>query len=132
MAPVWEIEAGNGRTILLVIAHADDVTLFVGGTVARWADAGWRVMVVRVTDDAATLTANRMQFEAAAGILGVAAIVELGYPTDTLANVSEIELREHVIRLIRTYEPYALVTFDPYGVFHEDNQDHIRLAAAVD
>ena len=92
-----EIEPGGERAILVVIAHADDLTLFVGGTVARWAEAGWRVMVVRVTDDRwdsvgldedATVLANRLEFETAAGILGVSAIVELGYPTDVLGDQS--------------------------------------------
>lgn len=136
-----QFEAGGGRAVLVVIAHADDLTLFIGGTVARWAEAGWRVLVVRVTDDRwdsvgldedATVLANRLEFETAAGILGVAGIVELGYPTDVLADQRETEMREHVIRLIRTYKPYALVTFDPHGGAPEDNQDHLKIAAAVD
>jgi LmbE family N-acetylglucosaminyl deacetylase len=35
---------GEGRTILLVIAHADDPALSLGGTLLRWADAGWRIV----------------------------------------------------------------------------------------
>ena len=38
--------------------------------------------------------------------------MELGYPTDVLADASEVELREKIIRLIRTHRPYALVSFD--------------------
>jgi LmbE family N-acetylglucosaminyl deacetylase len=45
------IAPGEGRTILLVVAHADDPALFLGGTILRWADAGWRIVCVRVTDD---------------------------------------------------------------------------------
>lgn len=132
---------GEGRTILLVIAHADDPALSLGGTLLRWSDAGWRVVCVRVTDDrwdsvgmteAATIVANKAEFEAAARLLGIAETVELGYATDVLGDVSEVGLREHIIRLVRTHSPYALVTFDPYAMFGEDNQDHIKLAAAVD
>ena len=133
--------AGAGRTILLVIAHADDPALSLGGTLLRWADAGWRVVCVRATDDrwdsvgmteAATIEANKAEFEAAARLLGIAETVELDYPTDVLGDVSEVGLRAHIIRLVRTHRPYALVTFDPYAMYGEDNQDHIKLAAAVD
>ena len=135
------IEPGLGRVVLLVVAHADDVALFLGGTVAAWADAGWRVVVVRATDDrwdsvgsdaASTVTANREEFERAAAILGVAEIVELGYPTDTLGDVSTVDLRERIIHAVRTHQPYALVSFDPYSMYGEDNLDHIVVARAVD
>jgi LmbE family N-acetylglucosaminyl deacetylase len=33
------IAPGEGRTILLVVAHADDPALFLGGAILRWADA---------------------------------------------------------------------------------------------
>ncbi|MEY5058463.1 MAG: GlcNAc-PI de-N-acetylase, partial [Actinomycetota bacterium] len=51
MAEVVDLTGGRNRVVLLVVAHADDPTLFLGGTVARWADGGWRVVVVRATDD---------------------------------------------------------------------------------
>ena len=132
---------GQGRCILLAIAHADDAALSLGGTLLRWADAGWRIVCVRATDDRwdsvgltepATIAANKAEFEAAARVLGIAETVELGYPTDVLGDVSEVALRERIIRLVRTHRPYALVTFDPYARYGEDNQDHIKLAAAVD
>ncbi len=140
-AMVRTIEPGDGRVVLLVVAHADDMALFVGGTVAAWVDAGWRVVVVRVTDDrwdsvgsdeASTAAANRSEFEQAATILGVDDIVELGYPTDTLGDVSTVELRERIIHAVRTYRPYALVSFDPYAMYGEDNLDHVVVARAVD
>lgn len=138
---VRTIEPGNGRVVLIVVAHADDVTLFIGGTTAAWAAAGWKVVVVRVTDDrwdsvglseAETIAANTVEFQQALGVLGVDEVVELGYPTDTLADVSEVELRERLIRLVRVHRPYALVTFDPYAMYGEDNQDHLKVAAAAD
>ena len=141
MAEIRAIEPGDGRVVLLVVAHADDPTLFLGGTIARWADAGWRVVCVRATDDrwdsvghteAETIAANAEEFRASAAALGIAELVDLGYPTDTLADVSEVELRQHLVRLVRTHRPYALVTFDPYAVHGEDNQDHLMVAAATD
>jgi LmbE family N-acetylglucosaminyl deacetylase len=136
-----DIQPGQGRTILLVVAHADDPALFLGGTILRWADAGWRVVCVRVTDDRwdsvglsadETIARNAEQFRKAAAILGIAEIVELDYPTDVLGDVSEVALREQIIRQVRTHRPYALVTFDPYARPAEDNQDHVKVAQAVD
>jgi LmbE family N-acetylglucosaminyl deacetylase len=48
---IHAIGPGGGRALLLVVAHADDPALFLGGTLALWSRAGWRVIVVRVTDD---------------------------------------------------------------------------------
>jgi LmbE family N-acetylglucosaminyl deacetylase len=140
VAPL-DLQPGAGRTVLVVVAHADDVALFIGGTVAVLSDAGYRVVVVRVTDDRwdsfglteeETIAANLVEFQKACDILGVAEIVELGEPTDVLADVSEVRLREMIIRQIRVHQPYALVTFDPYAMYGEDNQDHHKVAAATD
>jgi LmbE family N-acetylglucosaminyl deacetylase len=140
-ATVRPIEPGAGRVVLVVVAHADDVALFLGGTVAAWSDAGWRVVVVRVTDDrwdsvgsdeASTIAANRDEFQRSCGVLGVAEIVELGHPTDRLGDMSTVALREQIIRAVRTHRPYALVSFDPYAMYGEDNLDHIVVARAVD
>jgi LmbE family N-acetylglucosaminyl deacetylase len=125
----------------VVVAHADDLAFFCAGRVASWADEGWRVVVCRVTNDdkdsvgldkAETERRNSSELRAAASILGVSQIEELGFETDTLGDVSEVALRERLIRLYRRHKPYATLTFDPYGAFHEDNQDHIRVAQASD
>ena len=141
MAVLVDIEPGAGRVVLVVTAHADDAALFLGGTIARWSSTGWRVVVIRATDDRwdsvglsedATIGAARQQFEQAAAALGVDEIVDLGWPTDTLGDASEIALRERIIREIRRLRPYALVTFDPYAMYGEDNMDHVLVARATD
>ncbi len=129
------------RTLMMIAPHADDAALFCGGTLAKRAREGWNVVVVRVTIDdkdsvalgvEETIERNAAEFAEAARILGVSEIVELGYPSDCLAEVSEVELRERFIRLYREHRPYAVFSFDPYGVLYENNQDHVRIAQAVD
>ena len=136
-----QIQPGEGRTVLVFAPHADDGSIFAGGTLALMSDAGWRVVMVRVTNDALdsvgvsrdeTIRLNTEQMHDAMMVLGVTEFVELGYETDVLGDVSEVELREHVIRLFRTYRPYAVMSFDPFGMFHENNQDHFKVAYAVD
>jgi len=140
-ARVRSIEDGQGRTVLVVVAHADDVALFLGGTVAAWSAANWNVVVVRATDDrwdsvgsteAATIEANQNELAAALDVLGVAELVDLGLPTDTLGDLSLVALRERFIHAVRTHRPYALVSFDPYAMYGEDNLDHVAVARAAD
>ncbi|MEM7023819.1 MAG: PIG-L family deacetylase, partial [Pseudomonadota bacterium] len=78
---ICEIPPGDGRVVLLVVAHADDPALFLGGTLALWTEAGWQVVVVRVTDDrwdsaelstAETIRRNKTEFDKAMKILGIA------------------------------------------------------------
>jgi LmbE family N-acetylglucosaminyl deacetylase len=127
-------------TVLVICPHADDGALFCGGQIAKFADAGWHVVLVRVTDDRTdsiglsydeTIRVNTEQLHDAARIMGVRDVVELGYATDCLGDVSRVELRERFIRLLRQYRPYAVMSFDPYAQY-EPNLDHIVTAQAVE
>ncbi len=128
------------RTAMVISPHADDAAAFCGATLAKFADQGWRVVLVRVADDAKdsvgltleeTKRRNTAELHRAADILGISEIVELGFETDCLADVSEVALRERIVYLFRKYRPYAVFTFDPFGLY-EDNMDHIRVAQAVE
>ena len=132
---------GVGHTVLVIVAHADDAALFIGGTLRLMADRGARLVLLRVTDDRydsvglgvpETIAANTAQMHAAMAVLGVSEVIELGWETDCLGDASEVKLRERFIYHVRRLQPYAVISFDPYGAFHEDNQDHIRIAHAVD
>lgn len=136
---ITAVPPGQGRGVLVISPHADDSTLFIGGTVAAWADAGWRVIVVRVTDDrwdsvelgeAETMVRSRSEFDRAMAILGVTETVHLDMHTDVLGDVSTVALRESIIRLIRTHKPYALVSVDPHSGTGEDNLDHLVVGRA--
>lgn len=135
------MEPGEGRTLLLVVAHGDDPAMFLGGVLRLWAELGWHIHCLRVTDDrwdsfgldeAETVQRNTREFEAAAEVLGIAATESLGWQTDVLGDASRVALREAVVRCIRKVRPYGVVTFDPNSAFHEDNLDHRVLAEAVD
>ncbi len=137
---VSELDPGEGRVVLVVTAHADDAALFIGGTVAAWSAAGWRVVLVRVTDDrwdsvgldeATTIARSAAELRTAASLLGVDEVVDLGWPTDTLGDASEVALREQVVRLVRTHRPHTIVTHDPHSGVGEDNLDHLVVGAAV-
>jgi LmbE family N-acetylglucosaminyl deacetylase len=137
--PSHDLRAAN-RTALVICPHADDAAAFCGGTVLKMAQLGFHVVLVRVTDDARdslglsleeTVARNTAELAIAAQILGVGEIVELGYATDCLGDASEVELRERFVYLFRKYRPYAVLSFDPFGLY-ENNQDHIKTAHACD
>ena len=128
------------RTVMVMCPHADDAAAFCGGTVAKFADAGWRVLIVRVTDDTkdsvgssleATKRSNENELREAARILGASDVIELGFPTDCLADASEVDLRERIVYLFRKHRPYTVLSFDPFGLY-EGNMDHIVVAQAVE
>ncbi len=128
------------HTAMVISPHADDAAAFCGATLAKFADQGWKVILVRVTDDSKdsvgltvdeTTRRNTEELQRAAEILGISEIVELGYETDCLGDVSKVELRGRFVYLFRKYRPYAVFTFDPYGMY-ENNLDHIVVAQTVD
>jgi LmbE family N-acetylglucosaminyl deacetylase len=127
------------KTAMVISPHADDATLFCGGTLAKLAQEGWRVILVRVTDDRydsvglsvdETIRRNADELGVAAGLLGVAEVIDLGFRTDCLADTSETELRERFVYLLRRHRPHTVLSFDPFQQY-EDNQDHVRVAQAV-
>jgi len=127
-------------TAMVICPHADDAAAFCGATLAKFAHQGWKIVLVRVTDDCTdavgltmeeAIKRNTEQLHAAAKILGVSEIIELGYKTDSLADISLVELRGKLIYLFRKHRPYAVFSFDPFGI-NENNQDHVRVAQAVD
>ena len=127
-------------TVLVICPHADDAAAFCGGQVIKFVNAGWHVVMVRVTNDETdslglsredTIRINTEQVHTAAHLLGIHEIVELGYVTDCLGDISRVELREKFIRLFRQYCPYAVMSFDPYALY-EPNLDHVVVAQAVE
>jgi len=127
------------RTAMFISPHADDASIFCGGAMARFADEGWRVILVRVTDDRfdsvglsieETVRRNSDELRQAAAILGVAEVVDMGFETDRLADTPETVIRERIVYMFRKYKPHTVFSFDPSDA-REDNQDHVRVAQAV-
>lgn len=108
--------------VLVVGPHPDDAESGAGGTIARWAEQGRKVVLVVCTNgDKGTSDrrispqdlAKRREAEQikAAKVLGVSEVVLLRYPDQGLEDTSE--LREKVVRQIRLHRPETLMTVDP-------------------
>ncbi|MBT8166200.1 MAG: PIG-L family deacetylase [Acidimicrobiia bacterium] len=129
------------RRALAIGAHPDDIEFGTGGTLARWAAAGCRVVMAIMTDgskgsweadeDPATLVERREREQrAAAAELGAAEVVFLGHVDGELEY--SMSLRAEVATLIRTHRPDILLSHDPWARY-ELHPDHRATGwAAVD
>jgi LmbE family N-acetylglucosaminyl deacetylase len=115
-------ETAEPLTILMVVAHPDDIDFGSGGSVATWTAQGHRVEYCLVTDgdaggfdegisrtDMATL--RRDEQAAAAEILGVGDLHFLGWPDGRIYVTHE--LRRDLTRVIRRVRPDRVVTQSP-------------------
>ncbi|MBL8148084.1 MAG: PIG-L family deacetylase [Anaerolineae bacterium] len=112
-------------TILIVVAHPDDIEFGSGGSAAAWTAQGAKVVYCIVTDGAggsnsADMTPERLveirrqEQAAAAAKAGVSDVHYLGYRDGEL--VATVDLRRHIARLIRQIKPNRVVIMDPTAV----------------
>ncbi len=132
--------------LMVIVAHPDDADFGPAATIARWTRGGTAAHLVCCTsgdagaDDARTdplelARIREREQRAAAAHVGYEAVTFLHRPDGALAN--DLALREQLVRLIRTFKPDAVATFDPTILIHADgyvqHTDHREAAmAAVD
>jgi LmbE family N-acetylglucosaminyl deacetylase len=128
------IVATSNRTVLAVFAHPDDESLACGGTLARLADEGVRVIVMCASrGERGSLTgparddqlAPRRALEArkAATVLGIAQLIMLDHPDGDLQWAHVTELHAEIVMALRRYDPVAVITFGEDGLYW--HRDHI-------
>jgi LmbE family N-acetylglucosaminyl deacetylase len=130
------------KRVLVIVAHADDMEFFAGGTIAKMASLGYEIReVIATNNERGTLdpdwstrfTADTRREEARRGaaVLGVNADVEfLGYEDGRLSETPLNELRERCMRLIRSHKPDVLFTWDPWAPY-EEHGDHRSIGLAA-
>jgi LmbE family N-acetylglucosaminyl deacetylase len=130
------------KTVLVIVAHADDMEFMAGGTIAKMADLGYEIReVIATNNERGTLdpewsprfTAETRMEEArrAAKVLGVNPDIEfLGYEDGRLSETPLNELRERCMRAIRRHRPDVLFTWDPWAPY-EEHQDHRSVGMAA-
>ena len=130
------------KTVLIVVAHADDMEFMAGGTIARMADQGYAIREVIATNNERgtldpewslqfTADARREEARRGAQALGVDPDIEfLGYEDGRLSETPLNDLRERCMRAIRRERPDVLFTWDPFAPY-ENHQDHRAVAWAA-
>ena len=142
------------QTILAVLAHPDDESFGMGGTLALYAERGVDVHLICATrGEVGEMEEKYMQgfhsiaerreseLRCAAGILGLEGVYFLDYrdsgmpgsPDNTHPNAlfaQPIEaVAEKVVAYIRDLKPDAVITFDPIGGYR--HPDHIAIHQAT-
>jgi LmbE family N-acetylglucosaminyl deacetylase len=142
------------QTILAVLAHPDDESFGMGGTLALYASRGVAVHLVCATrgevgDVAPELLAGfdsiadlrESELRCAAGILGLAGVHFLDYRDSgmpgsldnthpkALAFQPLDEVAANVVCYIRDLKPQVVLTFDPIGGYR--HPDHIAIQRAT-
>ncbi|MEM3713945.1 MAG: PIG-L deacetylase family protein [Nitrososphaeria archaeon] len=129
-----------GKVLAVVAPHADDFTIFCGGTVAKLIDEGCIGYFIRTSNDEAdsynynvpeTILHNDTEFKNAAKILGIKECFDLGYRNHRMDDVSIVELRSRLIFLFRLLKVDIVISFDPWSSY-EENPDHYITAKAVE
>ena len=126
----------DGRTVLAVFAHPDDESLSCGGTIARLADAGAKVVLLcasrgergsisdpgLVPDGDLGRVRTRELLDAAA-VLGVADVIVLDHRDGNLRWENVPQLHGEIVALVERHRPAAVITFAEDGLYW--HLDHI-------
>ena len=127
-----------GRTVLAVFAHPDDESLACGGTLARLADAGARIVLVCASrgeagsiSDPALVPDGDLgrvrtgELREAAAVLGISDVIVLGHRDGDLRWRDVPKLHGEIVALVRQYQPDAVITFAEDGLYW--HLDHIGI-----
>ena len=140
----WEGAMSRRRRLMAVLAHPDDESLGVGGTLAKYAAEGADVFLLTATrgdggryhghpkGDArhpgalALGNIREAELRAAAAALGVREVSLLDYHDQRLDAADPREAARLVAMQIRRVRPDVVITFGPDGVY--GHPDHIAIS----
>jgi LmbE family N-acetylglucosaminyl deacetylase len=129
---------------MAVLAHPDDESLGIGGTLAKYAAEGVDVFLLTATrgdggryhghrpgDDqhpgpAALANIREKELRAAASVLGVRDLSVLDYPDGHLDRANPRDVVTGVAGHLRRLRPHVVVTFGPDGAY--GHPDHIAIS----
>lgn len=130
----------RAKTVLIVVAHGDDMEFMAGGTVARFVlEKGYRVFEYILTDNskgsfhrsAENLSKHaRHEAEEAGRVLGLAEVRLEDYPDGQLNEVHSNVLREKIMAFIREVKADIVMSWDPFAPC-EEHPDHRMVAMAT-
>jgi LmbE family N-acetylglucosaminyl deacetylase len=134
------------QTVVSFHAHPDDEALLTGGTLAKAAAAGHRVVLVTATSGGAGLAAEQLradgdlgarrmaELEAAAAAIGAASVHLLGYddsgmdgaaPGDAFAHADVECAALRLAAILRRERADVLTVYDPNGGY--GHPDHVQV-----
>lgn len=122
------------HTLLVILAHPDDESFPMGGTLAKYAAEGVHVSLICATrgeagipglSPQATGKLRELELHAAAAALGLAEVRFLGYHDSQLAQADPNQAMGQLAKVMREIQPQAVVTFGPDGI--SGHPDHLAI-----
>lgn len=135
----------QGKVLLAIQAHSDDIPLSAAGTVAKLVEEGYTGYLVRTTNDdmgdapglgtpgtiGEHVLGNERDNAKLVGILGLKRNFDFNYNNHLMGGVGFNELMSRLIFLIRLLKADTVVSWDPWA-HDEENPDHAVTARAVE
>lgn len=146
--------SNNGKRLLVSLAHPDDESFGMGGTIARYVNEGVEAYLICATNgDVGTADPEFLkhyrsmadlrlaELDCAAQTLRLKEVFKLGYRDsgvqgspdnthpDCLAQADLDDVTRRVTEIIRRVQPQVVVTFDPFGGY--GHPDHIMMHRAT-
>lgn len=128
------------KSVLVVVAHADDMEFMAAGTVARFIhEKEYQVHEYILTDNArgsyhlqpeTLIRVSAEEASAAGEILGLNEVRLEGYPDGLLNEVHPNVVREKIMAMIREVCADIVMSWDPFARY-EDHPDHRMVAMAT-
>ncbi len=143
-----------GMRMLVAMAHPDDESFGMAGTIAKYASEGVNISLICATNgDVGTADPEYMEgyssvaemrleeLRCAAETLGFSELFTFGYrdsgmpgspDNDHPASLHAADLGEvtrRIVEVIRRVRPHVVVTFDPYGGY--GHPDHVKMHQAT-
>lgn len=129
--------------LMAVLAHPDDESLGLGGTLAKYAAEGVEISLVTATrGESGRFRGHRdppehpgpdalgrireAELRAAAAALGVRDVALLGYRDRELDRADPREAIRRIVGHVRTVRPQVVITFGPDGAY--GHPDHIAIS----
>lgn len=144
------------KTLLAVLAHPDDESFGLGGTLALYSHRGYDTYLVCATrGEAGTVDKEHLngykdtaelrtdELKRAANHLGLKEVIFLGYRDSGMPGMADNkhpdaqiahsidEVAGRVVKYIRSLQPDVVLTFDPIGGYKHPDHIHIHKATVL-
>lgn len=144
------------KTLLAVLAHPDDESFGLGGTLALYAQRGYDTYLICATrGEAGSVDAEHLhgfkniadmrtaELDCAASHLGLKDVIYLGYRDSGMTGSDDNkhpeaqinhpveEVAGRVVKHIRALQPDVVLTFDPIGGYKHPDHIHIHQATVL-
>lgn len=138
MPAVADTRHTAGARLLVALAHPDDESFPMGGTVAKYVADGHKVTLVSATRGEAGIpglsptTAAQLreqELRTAAAELGVDDVRFLGWEDGRLAEVDPEQVLQQLTSLLHELRPDVVITFGPDGI--SGHPDHVAIHRLV-